>query len=268
MENFMTSDITVIKTEACCKVTKGTPVHKNRPSHGLVFYVDGKCIFTFSDGKTLTASKNKVLYLPKGSDYVVERAEEGPCYAINFQMNENAFSPFAVIVKNEKLFLDAFRNADMCFKSQRSGYSAKCKAYIYDIISALQYEYSLGYISGEKKEIIARATDYIHENYTDNPPSVSFLAELCGITPEYLRTLFRQQYGVSPVKYINNLRISRSAELLCTGLYSVSEVALMSGFSDAGYFSRDFKKIMGVSPAKYMENANVFDEMNLKKRGI
>ena len=96
--------------------------------------MDGKCIFTFSDGKTLTASKNKVLYLPKGSDYVVERAEEGPCYAINFQMNENAFSPFAVIVKNEKLFLDAFRNADMCFKSQRSGYSAKCKAYIYDII--------------------------------------------------------------------------------------------------------------------------------------
>ena len=54
--------------------------------------------------------------------------------------------------------------------------------------------------------------------------------------------------GVSPLAYINSLKITRAKELLLSGMYTVTEVAFMSGYSDISHFSREFKKSTGVSP--------------------
>ena len=74
---------------------------------------------------------------------------------------------------------------------------------------------------------------------------------MCGITPEYFRKLFKSFYGISPLKYINNLKITHAKELLASGMYSVTEAALQSGYIDMSYFSREFKKASGNSPKYY-----------------
>ena len=75
---------------------------------------------------------------------------------------------------------------------------------------------------------------------------------MCGITPEYFRKLFCGFYGVSPIKYINALKLSRAEELLASQMYSVTEAAEMSGYTDMSHFSREFKKHTGMSPTEFI----------------
>lgn len=78
-----------------------------------------------------------------------------------------------------------------------------------------------------------------------------YLAELCGVSEVYLRRAFRNAFGVSPAVYMRNKRIAYAKELLLSGEYSVTDVAMLSGFNDTAYFAREFKKATGVSPIAY-----------------
>ena len=70
----------------------------------------------------------------------------------------------------------------------------------------------------------------------------------------YFRKLFKEEFGISPQKYIIDLRLQNAAGLISTGYYSLKEVAYMSGYTDYKYFSVEFKKNMGVSPSEYLYN--------------
>ncbi|MEE1186338.1 MAG: AraC family transcriptional regulator [Acutalibacteraceae bacterium] len=100
-------------------------------------------------------------------------------------------------------------------------------------------EYYSEYVPNEKYAVIKPAVEYIHSQYSKGLINISELSAMCGITPEYLRKLFRSFYGVSPLKYINDLKITRAKELLASGMYSVTEAALQSGYTDMSYISAE-----------------------------
>ncbi len=81
--------------------------------------------------------------------------------------------------------------------------------------------------------------------------SISNLSALCGITPEYFRRLFREHFGDSPIAYINKMKLTRAKELLSSGMYSVSETALLSEYTELSHFSREFKRHTGSAPSEY-----------------
>ena len=62
----------------------------------------------------------------------------------------------------------------------------------------------------------------------------------------------KEEYGISPQKYIINLRIQNAVGLISAGYYSLKEIAYMSGYNDYKYFSVEFKKNMGVTPSEYI----------------
>lgn len=68
------------------------------------------------------------------------------------------------------------------------------------------------------------------------------------ISISYFRSIFKDITGLSPVEYLNRVRILRALELLQTSQNSISEVAAKVGIYDPNYFSRLFKKIIGYSP--------------------
>lgn len=253
MRNFMELDFNIDKIVIACFVAAGTgnAVHKNRPSHGLAINLEGEKVYTFSDGKVLTVGANEIIYLPKHSTYTVESEIIGDCYAINFDIDEEyVFAPFVVGTKNHNEFLRHYRNANSSWQTKSNGYIMKCKAELYNIIYMMKNEYFMEYLPKSKGDIILPAVDYIHKNYTGDTISIAELSKLCGITPEYFRKIFRSFYGVSPLKYINDLKISRAAELIRSGMYSVTDAALMSGYTDISHFSREFKRATGISPSK------------------
>ena len=90
-------------------------------------------------------------------------------------------------------------------------------------------EYYSEYLPNDKYAIIKPAVERIHREYTKGLINISELSDMCGITPEYFRKIFKAYCGVSPLKYINALKITHAKELLDSGMYSVTEAALRSG---------------------------------------
>ena len=257
MKKFMEHEFVIENILLCCFLPKGKgdPVHKNRASHGLALHVGGEKMYKFDDGKELAVYDGDIIYLPKGSNYTVNTTELGECYAINFDiLGEEAFEPFTIHTKNIRDMLLSFEAAERSFRNKKPGYRMRTREKLYRILAQLQREYADEYTESSKKELIASAVTYIHEHYTEGDISIAALSEMCSITPEYFRRIFGNIYGTSPLKYINDLKISHAKELLGSGEYSVGDAATLSGFSDLSYFSREFKRATGISPRRFQSN--------------
>lgn len=255
MEKFLEQNktITDIVLAILVPAGKGDSVHKNRPSHGLALNCGGQKRYVFESGEKITLQKNDLIYLPKNSNYKVETLAVGDTYAINFQLAENElFSPFSLTLQNPQNILSAYRRAVKSWNKLEGGREYLCKAALYEILYALKQETAQGYLSNTQKNILAPALSQIHEKYDKEPLNMQRLAELCGISYEYFRKLFHALYGVSPVDYVNDLKLRKVVELLQSGDYSVSDAAFCCGFNDLSYFSRFFKKRTGQSPSAYL----------------
>lgn len=255
MEDFMVYNFNI--TNVNCLLLKGcskNTYNRLRAEHGLIFYPEGGYTFRFHDGHILRMGKNSLLFNPKGAMYDIEFNESKDCYSITFDLTEPfPCEPFAVNVRRAQFFLDTFKEAEKICRLAQSGYYMNLKSKLYSIIGAMQQEYGLGYISGSNYSVIIPAIEQIHQTYTGTTPTISELAAMCSISPEYFRMLFKKKYGTSPVKYINSLRLSHAKDLLSSGMYSVTEVSAMSGFSALSYFCREFKKKYGFSPSSLSE---------------
>lgn len=256
MIDFIKQDFMIEKIELACMVAEGkaAPVHKNRKNHGLAFFRDGEAILTF-ENKKIKAVKNTLVYFPKGSDYTVRETVPCTCYAINFQMKtEREFEPFSLQLKNADAYLQSFKESQRIWTKKSPGYSTKIKSELYNILYHLQTEWELPYAN---TSVIEPAVAYIHSNYDKEMISVSHLAELCGVSQVYLRNLFVRRFALSPIRYINRLKMTRAEELLSSQMYGVSDVCFLSGFRDESYFSREFKKYFGVTPSEYVKSSRL-----------
>jgi AraC-like DNA-binding protein len=99
--------------------------------------------------------------------------------------------------------------------------------------------------------VLLKAKEYIDINFRNPELNISKTAAKNSITPNHLCRIFRQELGVSPLEYINSLRLQHARELLTNSSLNVSQIALETGFQDPNYFSRLFKKRIGVSPSQY-----------------
>ena len=93
---------------------------------------------------------------------------------------------------------------------------------------------------------------YLHAHFTDPELSVLTLCDVAQLSDTWFRKLFFKCYGIKPVTYINTLRINYAKELLESDYYKVEEIARMTGFEDAKYFSTVFKRYTGCPPSGYM----------------
>ncbi len=66
------------------------------------------------------------------------------------------------------------------------------------------------------------------------------IAQYVNITEDYLTFSFRQRAGITPIKYIQRYRVDQAKILLKLSQKSITEIAMDTGFSDSGYFSRIF----------------------------
>ena len=250
MERLFSINVNKISTACFVGQGKGTPVHKNRKYHGIVLYVDGGSSFCFENGKKIiNVGENELLYLPKGSNYTVSPSPEASCYCINFDFFEDAdISPFLMKMRNHGKVRELFKTAEQVWTKKASGYECKCKSLLYDVLYEACREHNNGYLSTKGAAVLEPALEQIHSHYFDGKTDIPYLASLCGISQTYFRNTFYKRFGTSPVKYINRLKLTRARELIESGSYGVKEAALLSGFSDESYFSREFKRSFGYSP--------------------
>ena len=99
---------------------------------------------------------------------------------------------------------------------------------------------------------IHQATEYIMSNIS-NDFSLAGVADAIHLSPNYLSHLFKEEYGMTFVEYVHEVRIRRAAELLKDG-GKIEDAARQAGFTDGKYFSKIFKKIMGTTPREYQRS--------------
>jgi AraC-like DNA-binding protein len=87
--------------------------------------------------------------------------------------------------------------------------------------------------------------------HTKGLPTVSFLSEELHLSSRYLSDLLKQESGKTALELIHIYLVSEAKNLLKTDEQSVSEIAYALGFENMSYFSRLFKKEVGVSPVQF-----------------
>lgn len=91
------------------------------------------------------------------------------------------------------------------------------------------------------------------ENDLTTPLSLKELARRVFVSPEYLRQLFREEFGESITAYVIRRRVELASRLLRAMDVPIKEIAAQSGFHSEYYFSRVFRKVMGVTPTQWRQ---------------
>ena len=102
----------------------------------------------------------------------------------------------------------------------------------------------------ETSALAKRTISFLHQNYA-RPLARWKIAESIGVNEDYLSRVFKRELGITPWEYLNRYRVFRAKELLEATSDSVGKVARKVGFSDAAYFSRVFRQVVGISPSKF-----------------
>ncbi len=97
---------------------------------------------------------------------------------------------------------------------------------------------------------VNRVVTHLEHNYA-SPITLRELATLAHMCQRNVQRYFRRAFGVSPIEYLNRLRLQKACELLVEQELHVGEVAERVGIGDSNYFARLFRKTTGVSPSNY-----------------
>jgi len=98
-------------------------------------------------------------------------------------------------------------------------------------------------------EIVSRLRNNLSEKFTTRQ-----LAKIIGLSERRFHDVFKLSFGVSPKKYLENLKIETSKDLLENTSLSLSEISEKLGYSSQFHFCNAFKKVLQISPSKYRLN--------------
>ena len=99
---------------------------------------------------------------------------------------------------------------------------------------------------------VRRGISYLEKNY-QNEVSQEDVAQYVGMSPQHFSKIFKQETGKNYIEWITHLRMEQAKLYLVEGNYSVKEVCFLVGYKDPNYFSRLFKKEIGMSPKAYSQ---------------
>lgn len=168
---------------------------------------------------------------------------------------ENIILPFQIfqLSSQKDIILPLIQAIMEELKKKQASYEEICQHYLSILLLQLQR------ITGQELNLSVpndipyeceKAKSYMEEHFRESI-TLEMLAELTHWDKYYFAHQFSRAYGISPINFLLNLRISHSKQLLSTTDYSITQIAESSGFSSQNYFSQIFRKCTGISPRAY-----------------
>jgi AraC-like DNA-binding protein len=143
------------------------------------------------------------------------------------------------------------------YHTKQPGYESLITGYLLQLIVFLSRAYtktgfSESAIAGHLAKTLAKMeTEYM------NPLTLSELSAYAGMSTNHFMRSFKNIFEVSPIVYLIQIRIQRACELMRHTLKSITDIAFETGFEDSNYFSRAFKKRMGISPREFRNKTDL-----------
>ena len=228
---------------------------ENRLRCGLFCVVDGEPNFMYQDAE-FKAQKDCVIFLNKDSTYShfsltnKENNEKVVYEIVNFEAEFPFDLPDVMCIEKRKDLALLIEKICREWILQQNMYRVNCKIALYQIIAELMWHHTAHSFGSKKRAGLSPALQHMNQFYQTNI-TVKQLAQLCNMSPTHFRREFKHDKGISPMRYLNNLRIEKAKVLLKARIHKISEIAEMTGFSNVYHFSNRFKELMGMSPSKY-----------------
>lgn len=106
-------------------------------------------------------------------------------------------------------------------------------------------------------ELLEQILAYIDKTIYE-PITVSEICQKFSLSRSSLQILFNENLEQPPKKYISELKLEKSRQMICEGKYTISEIALMLSFNSIHYFSRAFTQKYGMAPSEYAKTLYKF----------
>lgn len=250
-------------------ITKGSCVHKYHNSEltlipGDVFIVAPHEEHSYAISSDVTIYNCQFYPEALGEDWrsinkisgIYEMLMVEPLYRTEVNLQEILHLQPAEISSTESILTKMLEEQEM-----QAGYHLAQKAYLLMLLCSLGrvwenqskskvYKFN---VNG-KRQILAEGLRHLENNITDDL-NISDLALKACMSPHYFRKVFKEVTGLTPVDYINKLRINKAVQQLKENRCTVAEIAEMVGIYDINYFSRLFRKNMGCSPTEFRKKA-------------
>lgn len=246
-------NIVSVKTQSAGVKIKG---RGNTQAYQLGVKFTGATILDYR-GNKIDFSEGTAVYLPKEKtqdiDYITTITDQGNGVCIFFD-SELPLPGEPQMLKNigkdcENAFLKLL---DIYIHADRHTYPEIMSAF-YSLLALLLESGASKLSACDGAFRFKGAIEYMQRHICDEYLDIARAASLCNMGEKHFRDSFKEKLGISPLRYFHKMKINHIKGMLSNAELSVSEVAKMTGFDDANYFSRFFKKHMGVSPSKYRE---------------
>ena len=112
--------------------------------------------------------------------------------------------------------------------------------------------YPQSMLGRDKKTVAEAIVQYLETNYK-SAISAQELSDVFGFVPAYINRIFKTFYDCTPMEYVQCLRIERAKDLLMRTKRPIKEIAAEVGYPDSLYFSKVFKRAVGVNPSLYQK---------------
>jgi AraC-like DNA-binding protein len=97
------------------------------------------------------------------------------------------------------------------------------------------------------------ALDFMQQRYRENP-SLTQIAGVAALAPNYFHRRFHQLFGVTPFNYMLSQRLNRARHLLASTDFSIKDISHAVGYEDQLYFTRVFSRQLQMSPSAYRDS--------------
>jgi len=234
---------------------------KSGSNYVLAYCLDGEACYFFGE-QDHKVVKGDLLLFPKECLRTGRSNPDNPWsfYSISFDIgftdeeSGRYFDSMGGIIRNPNLQTLQSQLSELhhTWTGRRNGYRVRCKSLLMDILYRMLKERDKIRFHSGKYQAIERVLQLIQSDFTRSY-SIEELARHARLSPSHFRLLFKQITGITSVKYSNRIRMLKARDLLASGECNVTEAALAVGFQDIFYFSRLFKKTLGINPSDLME---------------
>ncbi len=128
---------------------------------------------------------------------------------------------------------------------------SKC---IQEILKRLE-QLNSQYTTNQKDRLVYRIKRIIEENYNQHYLGLNYISEQVNVSTSYVSKVFKEEYGMGVVEYMNWLRIDNAKKIMRTQQLTVKEIAEKVGFTSDIHFIRIFKKYENTTPGVYQKQS-------------
>ena len=235
---------------------------QGRRSDGFIYILEGTAHYEFADF-SFDVSAGDLMFLSSGSVYSIDVASaEYRFIFANFDFGTDMNIKSTVFrMSNTKGIESMFRRMLEKWRLRKPAAKEECMSILYAVYAEIIRLDGQAYIPSQRIKQLDRAVQFISENFAREDLTTEEIARTADMSESHFRRLFKIAYGLSPIKYINILRIERAKELIRYTNESFSDIATVVGFANLYYFSRMFKKEVGCTPSEFKDEYSEYQKM-------